>query len=109
MSSRLRRVAHCALICSALLAVPSMALFAQSTATEADRSTPVLELRYRYEQVDDAAFARDAEANTVRLRLGYHKALVAIANKHARMIWAILAKGEAYDPEAWRRLTPQPV
>ena len=36
-------------------------------------------------------------------RVGYHKTLVAIANKHARMIWAILAKGEAYDPKAWRR------
>jgi len=35
-------------------------------------------------------------------RVGYHKTLVAIANKHARMIWAILAKGEAYDPGAWR-------
>ena len=38
-------------------------------------------------------------------RVGYHKTLVAIANKHARMIWAILAKGEAYDPDAWRRWT----
>jgi len=36
-------------------------------------------------------------------RVGYHKTLVAIANKHARMIWAILAKGEDYDPDAWRR------
>jgi transposase len=36
-------------------------------------------------------------------RVGYHKTLVAIANKHARMMWAILAKGEAYDPDAWRR------
>jgi transposase len=36
-------------------------------------------------------------------RVGYYKTLVAIANKHARMIWAILAKGEDYDPEAWRR------
>jgi hypothetical protein len=31
--------------------------------------------------------------------------VVAIANKHARMIWAILAKGEDYDPDAWRRWT----
>lgn len=31
-------------------------------------------------------------------RVGYQKALVAIANKHARIIWAVLAKGEAYDP-----------
>jgi transposase len=36
-------------------------------------------------------------------RVGYHKTLVAIANKHAPMIWAILAKGEDYDPDAWRR------
>ena len=36
-------------------------------------------------------------------RVGYHKTLVAIANKHARMIWAILAKGEHYDPNAWQR------
>lgn len=36
-------------------------------------------------------------------RVGYHKALIAVANKHARMIWAILAKGESYDPHAWQR------
>ncbi|MCE2692628.1 MAG: IS110 family transposase [Rubrivivax sp.] len=36
-------------------------------------------------------------------RCGYQKALVAIANKHARMIWAMLARDERYDPEAWRR------
>jgi len=36
-------------------------------------------------------------------RIGYHKALVAIANKHARILWAILAHGEQYDPNAWQR------
>jgi transposase len=36
-------------------------------------------------------------------RAGYHKTLVAIANKHLRVIWAILAKGEDYDPNAWQR------
>jgi transposase len=36
-------------------------------------------------------------------RIGYHKALVAIANKHARILWAILAHGEHYDPNAWQR------
>jgi len=36
-------------------------------------------------------------------RVGYHKTLVAIANKHLRIIWAILAKGEDYDPNAWQR------
>ena len=35
-------------------------------------------------------------------RAGYAKAKVAIANKHARQIWAILSKGEAYNSEAWR-------
>lgn len=33
-------------------------------------------------------------------RVGYHKTLVAIANKHARICWAILARGETYDPRA---------
>jgi len=41
-------------------------------------------------------------------RVGYHKTLVAIANKHVRIIWAILAHGETYDPNAWRRHTLQP-
>jgi len=40
-------------------------------------------------------------------RVGYHKTLVAIANKHVRIIWAILANGESYDPNAWRRHPPQ--
>ena len=35
-------------------------------------------------------------------RAGYAKAKVAIANKHARQVWAILSKGEAYNSEAWR-------
>jgi transposase len=39
-------------------------------------------------------------------RVGYHKTLVAIANKHVRIIWAILANGESYDPNAWRRHAP---
>jgi transposase len=43
----------------------------------------------------------------LRGRVGYHKTVVAIANKHMRMIWAILAKGEAYDPNAWRRYQQQ--
>ena len=36
-------------------------------------------------------------------RVGYHKTLVAIANKHLRTVWAILAHDEHYDPNAWRR------
>jgi transposase len=36
-------------------------------------------------------------------RVGYHKTLVAIANKHARQLWAMLAKGEGYNPDAWQK------
>jgi len=36
-------------------------------------------------------------------RIGYHKTLVAIANKHARQLWAVLAKGESYNPQAWQQ------
>lgn len=36
-------------------------------------------------------------------RAGHHKTMVAIANKHARMLWAILAHGEDYDANAWQR------
>lgn len=39
----------------------------------------------------------------VASRRGYQKALVAIANKHARMIWAMLARDQTYDPQAWQR------
>ena len=34
-------------------------------------------------------------------RMPFGKVLVAIANKHARQLWAILARGEDYDPNAW--------
>ena len=34
-------------------------------------------------------------------RLPFGKALVAIANKHARQLWAMLARSESYDAEAW--------
>jgi transposase len=39
-------------------------------------------------------------------RIGYHKTLVAIANKHARIIWALLVKGEDFDGQ---RLAPTAV
>jgi transposase len=38
-------------------------------------------------------------------RVGYHKTLVAIANKNARQLWALLAKGETYDLDAWEKYT----
>jgi transposase len=37
----------------------------------------------------------------IERRLPFGKVLVAIANKHARQLWAMLARGEHYDPEAW--------
>ena len=40
----------------------------------------------------------------LRARVGYHKALVAIANKHARICWALLARDEGYDPKGRHRL-----
>lgn len=36
-------------------------------------------------------------------RLPFGKVLVAIANKHARQAWAMLARGEHYDAQAWLR------
>lgn len=40
-------------------------------------------------------------------RAGYHKTLVAIANKHARICWAMLAHEESYDPQSWQRHAPK--
>ncbi len=36
-------------------------------------------------------------------RLPFGKILVAIANKHARQLWAMLARDEDYDENAWRQ------
>ena len=37
----------------------------------------------------------------IATRLPFGKVLVAIANKHARQLWAMLARGEHYDADAW--------
>lgn len=48
------------------------ALFAGLPAQAQDAASPwKIDLRYRYENVDDDAFVRDADAHTLRLRLGY--------------------------------------
>jgi len=39
-------------------------------------------------------------------RVGYQKTLVAIANKNARVVWALLAREETYNPEAWKAYAP---
>ena len=31
-------------------------------------------------------------------RVGWQKAVVALANKNARIVWALLAKGREFDP-----------
>lgn len=36
-------------------------------------------------------------------RLPFGKLLVAIANKHARQLWTMLARGEPYDADAWAK------
>lgn len=41
-------------------------------------------------------------ASDLNGRAGYHKTLVAIANKNARVLWALLTREEGYNPEAWR-------
>lgn len=41
-------------------------------------------------------------ASDLHGRAGYHKALIAIANKNARVLWALLAREQSYNPEAWR-------
>lgn len=41
-------------------------------------------------------------------RIGYHKTLVAIANKHARILWALLAKGTAFDINRFGERPKQP-
>jgi len=40
-------------------------------------------------------------------RVGYHKTLVAIANKYLRILWAILARKEDFDAKAWLRHAQQ--
>ena len=40
-------------------------------------------------------------------RVGYHKTLVAIANKYLRILWAILARKEDFDSKAWLRHAQQ--
>jgi len=78
-----------------------------STPTPADpppASGPVLELRYRYEHVDDAAFAANADAQTLRLRLGYHESFapgwqVHIDGEHVQPLF-----GEHYNSTANGRI-----
>lgn len=72
---------------------PILLLAACGAAQAADstpKSGPVIDLRYRHETVDDSAFSKDAQADTLRLRLGY---LWAFASG-----WQAYAEGEHVQP-----------
>ena len=49
----------------------------------------------------EKATAEQIWIKTLATRLPFGKVLVAIANKHARQLWAMLSRGEDYDPNAW--------
>ena len=51
----------------------------------------------------DQATREQRWIRALALRMPFGKVLVAIANKHARQLWALLARGEDYDPQAWTR------
>ena len=66
-----------------LTALLLLATCASAQAAENEiKSGAVVELRYRHETVDDDAFTRTAQADTLRLRLGY--------------LWAFAPSWQAY-------------
>ncbi len=58
----------------------------------------------------DTRIEAHAKADVRGVRMPYGKLLVAIANKHARQLWAMLTHEEAYDAEACRQhpMAPRP-
>jgi hypothetical protein len=79
-----------AALAAALMLLLAPALAAAQVAPDAPRTGPMLDLRYRTEVVDDAAFARDAVADTLRLRLGFRWVLAPG--------WQLYADGEHVEP-----------
>lgn len=61
-------------------------LAVQPVSAQNAASGPTLDLRYRYENVDDDAFARNANAHTLRARFGYRWV--------ATPQWTVFAEGE---------------
>lgn len=53
--------------------------------------------------VPEKATAEQIWIKSLASRMPFGKVLAAIANKHARQLWAMLARGEDYDPQAWLR------
>jgi transposase len=73
--------------------------YLRSLLVQGAKSTLQVALR----QTPDKASRLQQWITQLYARVGYHKTLVAIANKHARMMWAILAKGESYHANAWQQ------
>jgi hypothetical protein len=46
--------------------------------------------------------------NTIKQRRGYNVATVALANKNARVLWALLTRGESYSAARGQLLTQPP-
>lgn len=67
-------------------------LLIQGARSSLQRATAVL---------PDMATREQRWIRSLALRMPFGKVLVAIANKHARQLWALLARGEDYDPHAW--------
>ena len=51
----------------------------------------------------ERATAEQVWIRSLAARMPFGKVLAAIANKHARQLWAMLARDEDYDPDAWQR------
>ena len=76
----------------------------QNIPAEAGYSCVKSTLQAALRQTPDKANRLQLWILQVYVRVGYHKTLVAIANKHARTIWAILARNEPYEADAWQRM-----
>jgi transposase len=59
-------------------------------------------LKMALRRAPEKASRQERWASDLHARAGYHKTLIAIANKNARILWALLARDARYNPEAWR-------
>ena len=59
-------------------------------------------LKFALRRAPEKLSRQERWARDLHGRAGYHKTLIAIANKNARVLWALLAREEHYNPEAWR-------
>lgn len=78
----------------------ALTLAIASPAALAVTGTPTLDLRLRHERVDDAAFARDAEATTLRVRLGYRLQFDPVWSVYAEAEHTASVAGEKFNSSA---------